>query len=296
MEHTKGLSGQISSLVSSLYGIVLWLSKLSQVSMKALKPLSPHLYTQHGLQTLICPKTKKHVQGSTTVIHSYMMKPSSSASLQSRSLSSWSSSLPSPSPLSSSSSSSSSSTLYRALTHSPSSSSWSTTGTTGDLIGTENGVYMTLKEDTIIPPDGEKARLHFTSRQSKPRNQKLERKKKEYPPPIPLLAQTGNLPSRMPWILTRHYIDGRLILKEARLKHHEYFEPTRENGRLILKLIPIDNRIECCHSIPGEGSDDAEAAETKVGCGSETMAVDQMEQTDSTTSFTAEQVIAYDAA
>ncbi|KAK2978573.1 hypothetical protein RJ640_006692 [Escallonia rubra] len=148
---------------------------------------------------------------------------------------------------------------------------------------------MTLKEDTIIPPDGEKARPYFRSRQSQRRNQKLEWKKKEYPPPIPLLAQTENLPSRMPWILTRHYVDGRLILKEARLKHHEYFETTRENGRLILKLIPLDDRIQCCHSIPGERSVDAEAAETKVGCGNETRLVDQMEQTESTTSFTAEQ-------
>ncbi|KAG2709235.1 hypothetical protein I3760_05G229000 [Carya illinoinensis] len=67
-------------------------------------------------------------------------------------------------------------------------------------------------------------------------------KKKEFPPPIPSLARTGNLPSHMPWVLKRHYTsDGRLVLTEEKVRHHEYFRAHRANGRLTLQLVPLDN-------------------------------------------------------
>ncbi|KAF5450833.1 hypothetical protein F2P56_031152 [Juglans regia] len=67
-------------------------------------------------------------------------------------------------------------------------------------------------------------------------------KKKEFPPPIPSLARTGNLPSHMPWVLKRQYTsDGRLVLTEEKVRHHEYFRAHRANGRLTLQLVPLDN-------------------------------------------------------
>ncbi|KAF3445759.1 hypothetical protein FNV43_RR10936 [Rhamnella rubrinervis] len=69
-------------------------------------------------------------------------------------------------------------------------------------------------------------------------------RKKEFPPPIPSLARTENLPSHMPWVLKRHYTsDGRLILTEEKVKHHEYFRAHRSNGRLTLQLVPLDGDV-----------------------------------------------------
>lgn len=66
----------------------------------------------------------------------------------------------------------------------------------------------------------------------------------EVPPPIPLLARTENLPSHMPWILKRHYTtDGRLILTEEKVRHHEYFRAHRSNGRLRLQLVLLDEDV-----------------------------------------------------
>lgn len=69
---------------------------------------------------------------------------------------------------------------------------------------------------------------------------------RDYPPPIPPLAY-GNLTARMPYVLTRHYADGKLILQVERVKHHGYFEARRENGRLILNLLTLDGK--CCHGV-----------------------------------------------
>ncbi|MBA0597309.1 hypothetical protein Gorai_007117 [Gossypium raimondii] len=69
-----------------------------------------------------------------------------------------------------------------------------------------------------------------------------QRCRKEFPPPIPSLARTENQPPHMPWVLQRYYTnDGRLILREEKVKHHEYFRAHRSNGRLTLHLIPLDN-------------------------------------------------------
>nr|XP_029117019.1 uncharacterized protein LOC114912866 [Elaeis guineensis] len=65
---------------------------------------------------------------------------------------------------------------------------------------------------------------------------------RRFPPPIPLLARTANLSCHMPWVLKRTYKeDGSLVLKEVRVKHHEYFRACRENGRLTLQLVELDD-------------------------------------------------------
>ncbi|KAK6938187.1 Fantastic Four domain [Dillenia turbinata] len=70
------------------------------------------------------------------------------------------------------------------------------------------------------------------------------KRKNDFPPPIPMLARTENLPSHMPWILKRYYTnDGRLIICEEKVKHHEYFRAHRSNGRLTLQLVPLDDGV-----------------------------------------------------
>lgn len=92
-----------------------------------------------------------------------------------------------------------------------------------------------------------------------------EREEREYPPPIPLLARTGNLPSHMPWVLRRHYTsDGRLILTEEKVRHHEYFRAQRANGRLTLQLVPLDGDAPCLATVACEEEDDEEAEEEEI--------------------------------
>ncbi|KAH0918209.1 hypothetical protein HID58_025869 [Brassica napus] len=58
---------------------------------------------------------------------------------------------------------------------------------------------------------------------------------REFPPPIPLLAQTENLLPHMPWVLKRVLTsDGRLILREEKVRHHEYFRAHRSNGHGVI--------------------------------------------------------------
>uniref|UniRef100_M1CMR7 FAF domain-containing protein n=1 Tax=Solanum tuberosum TaxID=4113 RepID=M1CMR7_SOLTU len=92
---------------------------------------------------------------------------------------------------------------------------------------------------------------------------KIER---EYPPPIPGLAKTENVPSsQMPWVMKRyHTSDGRLIIKEEKVKRFEYFETHRTEGRLMLNLIPLNDNV-------GDSDDDDDAADggdvvEKDGC------------------------------
>nr|KYP72499.1 hypothetical protein KK1_005089 [Cajanus cajan] len=76
------------------------------------------------------------------------------------------------------------------------------------------------------------------------RNMQPKKEKKPFPPPIPLLVRTQNLASHMPWVLKRYYTsEGRLILKEEKVRHHEYFLAHRANGRLTLQLVnvPLDD-------------------------------------------------------
>ncbi|KAM2225616.1 hypothetical protein PS1_019882 [Malus domestica] len=180
------------------------------------KEFPTHLHLHLGLKTLIFPEATTNPDPH--VIHNH--KPSLHSPSISRT------------------SSLSSSVLM------DSSSSWSSS-TMDDLIGTESGAPILSNEEQ------EKLGLLNNQDKRKATTKKSERImiKTEYPPPIPLLAQTGNLQGRMPWVLTKHYnySDGRLVLKGERVKHHEYFEALRENGRLILNLVPLDNNaIICC--------------------------------------------------
>ncbi|XVE60429.1 hypothetical protein DITRI_Ditri05aG0128000 [Diplodiscus trichospermus] len=69
--------------------------------------------------------------------------------------------------------------------------------------------------------------------------------KRDFPPPIPSLARTDNMPSHMSWVLKRYYTsDGRLILREEKVRHQEYFRAHRSNGRLTLHLVPLDDDDE----------------------------------------------------
>ncbi|XP_021284963.1 uncharacterized protein LOC110417089 [Herrania umbratica] len=88
------------------------------------------------------------------------------------------------------------------------------------------------------------------------REQRCKRMKREFPPPIPSLARTGNLFSHTPWVLRRYYTsDGRLILREEKVRHHEYFRAHRSNGRLTLHLVPLDENDLADHH-PTDGIED----------------------------------------
>jgi hypothetical protein len=104
---------------------------------------------------------------------------------------------------------------------SPSESSWS------DSVA----FLSSSKDEMIITKNMEKQRFAV---------------KRDYPPPIPPLAY-GNLRARMPYVLTRHYGDGKLVLRVERVKHHGYFEARRKNGRLVLNLLTLGDK--CCHGV-----------------------------------------------
>ncbi|XVF64712.1 hypothetical protein PTKIN_Ptkin09bG0189400 [Pterospermum kingtungense] len=88
--------------------------------------------------------------------------------------------------------------------------------------------------------------------------------KREFPPPIRSLARSDNLPSHMPWVLKRYYTsDGRLILREEKVRHHEYLRAHRSNGRLTLHLVPLDDNIDDIEDY--DEIDDDEEEEEKAG-------------------------------
>ncbi|XP_050263869.1 uncharacterized protein LOC126708092 [Quercus robur] len=113
---------------------------------------------------------------------------------------------------------------------SPSTCSSSGSSTMDDLIGTESGVvYLSASEyDIKVLEEHEPYNSEHVN--------KLNRRcamTKNFPPPVPPL----------PWVFTRHYTDGKLILEVERVKHYEYFEARRENGRLVLNLVQLDDNI-----------------------------------------------------
>lgn len=116
----------------------------------------------------------------------------------------------------------------------------------GDYIGVESCLDLKENEGILTSPstscNKDSDHERFCSQRQLKRNDKWDRKKKEFPPPIPSLARTENLSSRMPWVLKRHHTsDGRLILSKEKVMRHEYFRAHRSNGRLILQLVPLDN-------------------------------------------------------
>jgi hypothetical protein len=130
----------------------------------------------------------------------------------------------------------------------------------GDYIGMESCLDIEDEEEVHASKAAESGAY---SKYRGKRDQRLAMiKKKEFPPPIPLLARTENLPCRMPWVLKRHYTsDGRLILTEERVRHHEYFRAHRANGRLTLQLVPLDDSVWPPSSSADEDESDKEENE-----------------------------------
>ncbi|CAN4120165.1 unnamed protein product [Withania somnifera] len=115
--------------------------------------------------------------------------------------------------------------------------------TSGDLLGSESGVFMASTselEELEQQWHNQKTNNNIVKTRKQPKNVK-----KEYPPPIP--SWRGKLPSDVPWSLSRHYVDERLILKEESMEYYEYLEATRDNGRLDEDEITHDVTIN-----PGE--------------------------------------------
>lgn len=110
-----------------------------------------------------------------------------------------------------------------------------------DYIGMESCVDMKENQtaaDTMPPSPP----MKFSDKRENKMWGGTGRKEREYPPPIPLLVRTENLASHMPWVLKRHYTgDGRLILTEEKVRHHEYFRAHRSDGRLMLQLVALDD-------------------------------------------------------
>ncbi|XP_061966746.1 uncharacterized protein LOC133690536 [Populus nigra] len=115
----------------------------------------------------------------------------------------------------------------------------------GEYIGIESSLDLKNEEDIFTSSSNKEETNNYESCSQRCHSEKREQrwaKKKEFPPPIPLLACTENLPSHMPWVLKRYYTsDGRLILREEKVRRHEYFRAHRSNGRLTLHLVPLDD-------------------------------------------------------
>ncbi|XVE55440.1 hypothetical protein DITRI_Ditri03aG0158800 [Diplodiscus trichospermus] len=121
----------------------------------------------------------------------------------------------------------------------------------GDYIGMESCFYLDSNQE-VFGGAGVKDNSNNNDSGvcSQSRGKREERRsrveiKREFPPPLPSLARTENMPSHMPWVLQRYYTsDGRLILREEKVRHHEYFLAHRSNGRLTLHLVPLDDNID----------------------------------------------------
>ncbi|OWM90232.1 hypothetical protein CDL15_Pgr006553 [Punica granatum] len=118
-----------------------------------------------------------------------------------------------------------------------------------DVIGTESGVYFSPnEEDSVLGVQKIAYRKNHAREWPAKRN--------ELPPPIPLLVRTANLRGRMPWVMTRHYGHGKLILRVEPVRRHEYFEVYRGNGRLLLDLISLDNSVPRRHPVNENDADE----------------------------------------
>ncbi|CAL5348721.1 unnamed protein product [Camellia sinensis] len=97
----------------------------------------------------------------------------------------------------------------------------------GDHIGMESGVDLIPHyEEVVIDGGGSEEKY-----QRQHCDQRWEKRKKEYPPPIQL---------HMPWVLKRYYTsDGRLIIREEKVRQRQYFRAKRLDGRLTLQLIHL---------------------------------------------------------
>lgn len=210
----EGFVSKAKWIFSSLSGIImLWASGLPS-PMQIPRPKLCHCRLhQSGLKTLIYSQGGPLIQnpnGPSPIITSHVISPPPLSA--------------SPSP------SSSKSSLFRSLTHS---SSWSSA--TDDLLGTESGVYMKsdYEQEMIGSVVLDKSVEGAYNRNLTKRSQRCSTMPKKYPPPLSR--------SHLPRVLTRHYENGNLVLKEKGIK--QYFETTRENGRLIVNLMQLDDNI-----------------------------------------------------
>ncbi|CAL0317885.1 unnamed protein product [Lupinus luteus] len=109
-----------------------------------------------------------------------------------------------------------------------------------DYIGNESCIDLQNENDMVDLCETPNTNYDNKSKKSCKKNEK-----RVFPPTMPLLARTENLACHMPWVLKRYYTsEGRLILKEEKVKYHEYFRAHRENGRLTLQLVPHDDHDE----------------------------------------------------
>ncbi|XP_019262457.1 PREDICTED: uncharacterized protein LOC109240284 [Nicotiana attenuata] len=156
-----------------------------------------------------------------------------------------------------------------------------------DYVGVES--YVDLKSDLNLEPykwfsggGGGGFERREEVRMAMKREKQKEKVEREYPPSIPWLAHTENLPtSQMPWVMKRYYTpDGRLIIKEEKVKRFEYFEAHRTNGRLMLNLVPLNDDVS------GSDDDDEDCvcddSDVAVTDGSNQVKVDRTEEKEST--------------
>ncbi|RDX81809.1 hypothetical protein CR513_37474, partial [Mucuna pruriens] len=109
-----------------------------------------------------------------------------------------------------------------------------------DYIGSESCIDLQNPNDAVDDHDTSKYNYLGNEGEGKSNNNMKKKENKVFPPPIPLLARTQNLASHMPWVLKRYYTsEGRLILREEKVRHHEYFHAHRANGRLTLQLVNV---------------------------------------------------------
>lgn len=164
----------------------------------------------------------------------------------------------------------------------------------GDYIGMESCYDLRKNEDFFTKEEINAAdpSQSYWNKIYQRRSAAAAAKKKEYPPPIPLLARTENLHSHMPWVLKRYYTtDGRLILREERVKHHEYFRAHRSNGRLTLQLVHLEDVVlmhplaandrndnQCSVDEEKEEEKTEESDESDVGGNEETDYVNESEE------------------
>ncbi|CAN7034748.1 unnamed protein product [Brassica rapa subsp. trilocularis] len=88
----------------------------------------------------------------------------------------------------------------------------------GDYIGTESCFDILEENDVVSAPTKPSNRYRYGGRRREEREARAAAAR-EFPPPIPLLAQTENLLPHMPWVLKRVVTsDGRLILREEKME------------------------------------------------------------------------------
>lgn len=134
---------------------------------------------------------------------------------------------------------------------------------TDDVIGIESDDYMSSSLSSIKGFEKlvEKSKPESNHRWSRCRNAT----KKQIPPPLLILqAEICDLPSQTTWGVKKEFTkNGRLIIRaETVQKHREHLPPHRENGRLVMKLVPIDEFV-CCEECgePFQEEEDEEEIE-----------------------------------